>query len=148
MSAELPQVEADALLTMEKHAVSSESIRLPDTGGGITIPLVSADGREAFDFDLSRNRIKLAKQKLQTRVRTVFVLARLDLGGAPHRNPDDEEIPCPHLHLYREGFGDRWAIAVPEDRFRNVGDFWLTIQDFMRYCNITRGPDFERGLFT
>jgi hypothetical protein len=31
---------------------------------------------------------------------------RLDLDGPPHRNPDDQEIPCPHLHIYRAGYGD------------------------------------------
>jgi hypothetical protein len=45
----------------------------------------------------------------------MVVLVRLDLGGAPHRNPFDEEIGVPHLHLYREGFGDK-IIDVAEFR--------------------------------
>jgi hypothetical protein len=27
---------------------------------------------------------------------------RLDLDAAPHRNPDDQEIACPHLYVYRD----------------------------------------------
>jgi hypothetical protein len=70
------------------------------------------------------------------------------LGGAPHRNPDDEEIGVPHLHLYREGFGDKWAVPLPADRFRNPTDVWVTFEDFLRFCNITQPPHVERGLFT
>jgi hypothetical protein len=58
------------------------------------------------------------------------VLVRLDLGGAPHRNRDDEEIGVPHLHLYREGFGDKWATPLPSDRFRNPADVWTTSKTF------------------
>jgi hypothetical protein len=76
------------------------------------------------------------------------VLVRLNFGGAPHRNPDGEEIDSPHLHLYREGFGDKWAIPVPGDVFGDVTDQWRTLQDFMQYCNIAEIPLIRRGLFT
>jgi len=85
---------------------------------------------------------------MQNRGRQVVVLVRLDLGGAPHRNPDDEEIPVPHLHLYREGYGDKWAVPVPADRFSNLADIWVTLEEFMRFCSVTQPPYIERGLFT
>jgi len=50
----------------------------------------------------------------QNRGRAVVVLLRLDLKGSPLRNPNDEVIPCPHLHIYREGFGDKWAYPLAE----------------------------------
>jgi len=117
-------------------------------GGSICIPLIAADKREHFLLDISRSRIDLLKGKYQNRARQVVVLVRLDFGGAPHRNPDDEEIACPHLHVYREGYGDRWAVPIPMDSFPNVADLWQTLQDFMRYCNITQPPSIQRGLFT
>lgn len=85
---------------------------------------------------------------MQNRGRQVVVLVRLDLGGAPHRNPDDTEVPAPHLHIYREGYGDKWAIAVPAEHFRDTGDRWATLEDFLRYCNVTQPPRIDRGLFT
>ncbi len=72
---------------------------------------------------------------------------RLDFGGAPHRNPDGEEVGSPHLHLYREGYGDKWACPVPPDHFSNLDDLWLTLQEFMRFCNIAEPPFIKRGLF-
>ena len=144
----LTQVEADALLAMEKHRANEERSNFPMGGQSVVLPLQSPDRREQFLLDLSRGRIDLLKVKMQNRGRQVVVLARLDLGGAPHRNPDDEEIASPHLHVYREGYGVKWAIPVPTGDFRNVADIWITLEDFLRYCNVTQPPHIERGLFT
>lgn len=144
----LTQAEADSLIAMEKHRATEDRSDFPMGGQSLVLPLQSADKREQFMLDLSRGRIDLRKVKMQNRGRQVVVLVRLDLGGAPHRNPDDVEIPSPHLHIYREGFGDKWAVAVPTERFRNVDDVWATLEDFLRFCNITQPPHIERGLFT
>lgn len=144
----LTQAEADALIAMEKHRANEERADFPMGGQYVVLPLQSADKREQFLLDLSRGRIDLLKVKMQNRGRQVVVLVRLDLGGAPHRNPDDEEIPVPHLHVYREGYGDKWAVPVPADHFSNLADVWVTLEEFMRFCNITQPPHIERGLFT
>jgi hypothetical protein len=144
----LTQPEADALIAMEKHRASEARHDFPMGGEAVSLPLESVDRREQFLLDLSRGRIDLRKVKMQNRGRQVVVLVRLDLGGAPHRNPDDGEIPAPHLHVYREGYGDKWAIPVPVEHVRDPSDVWTTFEDFLRYCNITRPPHLERGLFT
>jgi len=144
----LTQAEADALIAMEKHRANEDRSDFPMGGQSLVLSLQSADKREQFLLDLSRGRIDLLKVKMQNRGRQVVVLVRLDLGGAPHRNPDDEEVPAPHLHVYREGYGDKWAVPVSPDRFRDVGDAWATLEDFLRFCNVTQPPHIERGLFT
>lgn len=144
----LTQAEADALITMEKHRFNEDRSDFPMGGQSLVLPLQSPDRREQFLLDLSRSRIDLLKVKMQNRGRQVVVLIRLDLGGAPHRNPDDEEIPAPHLHIYREGYGHKWAVPLPADRFSNPGDVWVTFEEFLRFCNITRPPHIEPGLFT
>ena len=144
----LTQAEADALIAMEKHRVTDDRANFPVGGESVVLPLQSADKREKFLLDLSSSSINLKKVKMQTRGRQVVVLVRLDLGGAPHRNPDGEEIPVPHIHTYREGYGDKWAMPVPTDQFRAVADVWTTFEDFLRFCNITQPPYIDRGLFT
>lgn len=144
----LTKAEADALIAMEKHRVNEDRSDFPMEGQSLVLPLQSVDRREQFLLDLSRGRIDLLKVKMQNRGRQVVVLVRLDLGGAPHRNPDGEEISVPHLHLYREGFGDKWAVPVPADRFTNSADAWTTLEEFLRFCNITQPPHIDRGLFT
>ena len=145
---DLTQAEADALIAMEKHREDDQAWDYPAFGGSISIPLVSADKRESFMLDVSRGGIDLLKGTYQNRARQVLVLLRLDLGGGPHRNPDGEELRCPHLHVYREGYGDKCAIPLPQSAFPHLSDLFQTLEDFMRYCNITRPPMIERVLFS
>lgn len=144
----LTQAEADALIAMEKHRVNEDWHDFPALGGSLVLPLQSPDRREQFFLDISQGRIDLLKVKMQNRARQVVVLVRLDLAGAPHRNPSGEEVPCPHLHVYREGYGDKWAFPIPSDHFKAASDLWQTLEDFMQYCHITQPPHIQRGLFT
>ena len=144
---DLAQAEANALIALEKHRTNEQAWDFPMGGESISVPLQSADGREQFLLDMSRGGIDLRKVKMQNRGRQVVVLVRLDLGGPPHRNPDGEEIGTPHIHVYREGYGDKWAFPLPVD-FRAVDDLWTTLDDFFRYCNVTQPPLIPRGLFT
>ena len=87
---------------MEKHRIDDKTWLFCAPGDRLSIPLTSQDKREAFLLDVTRAQIKLTKATFQNRVRQAIVLMRLDIDGPPHRNPDGEEIPCPHLHVYRE----------------------------------------------
>lgn len=143
----LTQSEADALINMEKVRIDDQSCDYPSLGGRITIPLTSRNKRENFLLDLSRGKIDLLKGTYQNRALQMVVLIRLDFGGQPHRNPDGQEIPSPHLHVYREGYGDKWAAPIPAEYFMNIQNLWQTLQDFMKYCNIVEPPNIQRGLF-
>lgn len=146
MSLELTQQEANALLAMNKHRQDDKQYIFSDITGSLRLPLRSEDGREEFSLDIYNGKIELTKYTYNTRARKTVILARLDLGGPPHRNPDGVEIPCPHLHLYREGYGDKWADQVPP-LFGLMTDAFQSLQEFMTYCNITNKPDIQRGLF-
>jgi hypothetical protein len=143
---DLTQAEADALIAMEKHSIGEESWDYPLPGASICIPLASPDRRENFLLDVSRGRIDLLKGTYQERGRQVVPLVRLDFGGPPRRNPDQTEVACPHLHIYEEGYADKWARPVPLDRFSNLNDSWLTLDEFMRYCNVTKQPIIQQRL--
>lgn len=144
----LGQVEADALMAMAKRRRDTREWDYPDLGGTVTIPLISTCKREPFLLDLQRSRLDFVRGTYQNRARRVVVLARLDFGGRPHRNPDDELIGSPHLHLYREGYDDKWAFPVPSDSFADPTDAWRTLQDFLRFCNVVEPPFIRKGLFT
>lgn len=143
----LTQSEADALIVMEKHRVDDERYLYP-VSGSVVVPLQSSDKREQFMLDIRRGRIDLLKGKYQARARQVVALVRLDFGGAPHRNPDGQEIGSPHLHIFREGYGDKWAAPIPVEHFPRIEDLWGTLEDFMKYCRVTVPPHIERGLFS
>ncbi len=144
----LTQSEADELITCPKVRADAVTYDYPGSGGSISIPLISKDKRETFVLDISRGRIKLQKCTYQNRARQVIVLVRLDLEGSPHMNPDGQFVEGDHIHLYKEGFGDKWAYPVPHAKFTDTSDLWRTMEEFMTFCNIVERPDFRRGLFT
>ena len=144
---ELSQQEADALIAMPKIPASQQTYDYPNAGN-LSIPLVSEDHRENFHLDIWRSGMVLAKGRYQSRARNVVILLRLDFGGSPHRNPDGTELPCPHLHVYREGFADKWAVAVPGDKFGKIDDAWQSLMDFMDFCGLVRKPLINGRLYT
>jgi hypothetical protein len=139
---ELTQEEADCLFKMEKFCSDDSSYEFPVLGGYLRIPLKSKDACENFMLDISRGRIELQKYTFQNRAKKTVVLVRLDLGGAPHRNPDGVEIPCPHVHLYREGYDDKWAYPLPEE-FSDHANIGNTLEEFLQYCNIIKKPNIQ-----
>ena len=143
----LAQEVADNLLFMDKIPEDSSNVyEYPDMGGKLTIPLISNNGRESFLLDINRKKISL-KVTYQTRGRQIFVLARLDF-NSPHRNPDGTEVGIPHLHLYKEGYGDKWAFPVPEGMLSNPISAWQNLIDFMQFCKVIQQPKINHGLFT
>lgn len=143
----LSQEEADALIALEKQRIDEKLWQYPGPGESLIIPLLSIDKKEDFFLDVKRGRIDLYKGTFQNRGRNVVVLVRIDFGGSPHRNPDDIEVPSPHIHIYKENYGDKWAFPIPREFFTNISDPWQTLEDFMRYCNITNRPIIQRGLW-
>ena len=143
---DLSQAEAEALMRMEKHRVDESPWSLPQIGQRLSIPLLSSDKRESFFLDVTRGKIKLRKATVQNRARQTVVLLRLDIAGASHRNPDGEEIPCPHLHIYREGYADKWAIPAPENLVRESDRLDLVLVSFMERCNVTLPPIVQGSL--
>lgn len=142
----LTQDEADLFIAMEKYRMDDKQwVFAP--GERLAIPLTSVDKRENFILDMTRYQIKITKATYQSRARQAVILMRLDIDGPPHRNPDGEELPCPHPHIYREGYGDKWAIPAPADRYPECGNLYITFEAFMAHCNIILRPDFQVGLF-
>ena len=137
---DLTQAEADHLIGIPKQRVDNRTWSYPSGGGSVSIPLVSEDRREEFRLDLWRSRVNLAKSSHQNRARQIVPLIRLCIGGAPHRNPDGEEVPCPHVHRYREGYADKWAAPVAPGAFQDLDEHMQALHDFMRYCNIVEQP--------
>lgn len=157
----LTQSEADVLISIQKKKTTDTYYNFPPAGEILTIPIVSINEMESFLIDVNKKgRIRLTKCTYQERYRKIIILVRLDIDGSPHTNPEVTSIPlpyltpyngqtiqCPHLHLYVEGFMDKWAIPAPSDKFPNTGDLFRTLEDFFRYCNIIEPPAIQKGLF-
>jgi hypothetical protein len=141
----LTQTEAETLIRMKKTFINPATIKIP-SGTDQTHELVGEDKRELFLLDVWRGTIRLSKLKLQTRGRKIIVLVRLDIDGAPHDNPDGTKIRGNHIHLYREGFEDKWAYPINTAEFTDPTNILGTFRDFCRFCNITDGPPLQERL--
>jgi hypothetical protein len=151
----LTQTEADLLLKLPKHAMPGAVLELTTS-----MPmdedweLLSHDRREEFILTIERGRRKSIRLKFQTRARKVIVLARLDLNGAPHRNPSgqpyrpSEFLTSSHLHLYVEGFEDRIAYLlneVPGFAF-SFSDDVSALTQFLTFSNVEPIPVIQQGI--
>ena len=117
MAVLLTQEEATELLELLKKCVSS-SISLPKQGGREDISVVSTE-RESEKFIISVNRRNKRVNKVSYVARYKkgdVVLLRLDVGvTSPHVNPEvlgGEILTGPHLHIYREGFEERYVCLL------------------------------------
>lgn len=119
---------------MEKRPAPASDWVYPAPGERRKYVICSADQGERFLLDLFRSKPPFTKCSFQTRARTRVVLARLDLSGPPHTNPDRTRVGTPHLHVYKEGYNDRWAHPLPFGL--PDADPARLLVDFLRYCNI------------
>ena len=143
---DLSQSEASRLLAVEKVRVDSVQYDFPDPGERLTVAVSSVDAADHFLLDILRGRIRPTKATFQLRVQRIVVLARLDVDGPQHPNPDGEVVPCPHMHLYRPGYGTKWAYPPPHECFSNLADLMQTWTDFMTWLRVTSHPLFRPRL--
>jgi len=151
----LTQAEADFLLKLPKQARPSDVLELSTASTmDRDWELLSHDRREEFILTIERGRKKTARLKYQTRARKVIVLARLDLNGRPHRNPDGqpyrpgEWLSNSHLHLYKEGFEDRVAYhlnEVPNFSF-TFSDDMGALEQFLNLCAVDPIPPIQTSI--
>ena len=152
----LTQAEADMLLHMLKEFLDSEPLQFTKTQPmNYDRLLHSADRREQFVLSIERGRLNRIRLKYQTRARQVIVLARLELNGPAHHNPPEsphrpgQRIAGPHMHLYRENFGDRIAYEladVPDLIVRDLGSGVSCLEDFLRFIGVREWPAIQLSL--
>jgi hypothetical protein len=138
----LPQAEADAMLAMTKRFRSNAALVLAP---GVQVardldPVDPEDAPQQLLLDVHRASIRMTKYKYQQRGQRIVVLARLDVDGPPHTNPDGVTIGGTHLHTYREGFEDKWAHEVDPAEWTDLSDLHATLTDFCGRFNIIDIP--------
>jgi len=184
----LLQDEADRLIKIPKESLVQD-ISLPQEGEKLQVELVNKKYNEKFFLDIYKQRMVLYAT-YQTRARKDIVLCRLDLGNKPHTNPlikkgyqnsniqlntlinsfEGQRIEGPHMHIFVEEYGDRWAFPLKslglidktlsqlENSWpmgyninSNNNDFLNNLIDsleyFLEYCNVNPKPTINWRLF-
>lgn len=140
----ITQDEADSLIKMPKARLDERTHDFPHPGEKLIINLQSTDGRERFILDVARGKIEIRKATYQSRYHKIIILNRLDVVGPPHTNPDGSIVECPHIHIYKEGYGDKWAYQLP-DIFSQSDNLLQNLDEFMAFNHIIDPPIFSGG---
>ena len=146
----MEQKIADYLINLEKRIVNPY-ILFPFANNKLTLEVQSIDESESFLLDINRaGSIRISRCTFQERYRVTISLIRLDLDASkPHQNPDGIVIRGPHIHIYKEGYGDRGAYLLSEIDpcpFSNPSDLLTSFTEFCSYCNISSIPAIQGSL--
>ncbi|MBN1275499.1 hypothetical protein JXA12_04385 [Candidatus Woesearchaeota archaeon] len=101
-------------------------------------PVVSDAHGDIFALDIKQGKIELKMMRCGHRVHSVFTLLRLDVDDRVHINPGGVKVTGPHVHVYREGYNDRFAFPANQYGFKDLSDFGSVIEKFMELCNIAK----------
>jgi hypothetical protein len=134
----LTQAEANDYIAERKRFAADTIVPIPP-GVRNVYDLTGSDSGTAYLLDVHRGTIKLARVMFQNRVRTAVVLVRVDVNGAPHTNPDEQRLAGSHIHVYREGYEDKWAAPLDPAVFTDNTDIAQVLKDFCAFCNIDDG---------
>lgn len=142
----LSQKEADGLISIKKKRVDDKKYTYPSPSESLEVPLQSTDKRDQFKLTIQPGKISLSKVTDQMREKnTNTILVRVDIGNVKPTNPDEKVIEGNHIHLYKEGYEDKFAKPLPSS-FTNPDDPYVTLAEFMKFCNITKVPIINRRL--
>lgn len=134
----LAQEESDLILSLVKELrqTREEPIIFPSLKEAITLPATDKENKEyELDIDVQRRTPNPNKCTYQTRFQN-DILLRVDVGGPPHSNPDGVIVPCPHLHIYREGYATKFAVPLHEHIPTDTEDLLQVLVDFLEYNKI------------
>ena len=157
----LEQQEAERLMRMDKIVAEDTQYVFPAPREQLRIPLVSVNGQERFVLDINRGKRRSFKCTYQERYSVVTVLVRLDMNPSRHVNPyvllppagfenyNGTQFDDAHIHLYVEGWGDKWAIPANLEGFTDPADMSELTENltrFLAYCNIVGMLDIVEAL--
>lgn len=140
----ITDIEAERLLRLLKELVVNRPIAFPPLKAFVTLEAVAPGTNEQFQIDIVRKTLHVRKCTYQTRHKKSVPLLRVDIGGPPHTNPDGVEIPCPHIHVYKENYEDKWAYPLHMHMNTDPDDLVQVLIDFLEYNNVTNPPNVIR----
>ena len=136
----IDQILATNLLTELKRFEDTSTIIMSDKHRKHTRKLIGTSSD--FILDIRNGNIELSKVKYQARHSyTNTILLRIDTSsGGRHINPDGTLIECPHIHIYQEGYGDKWAYPLDTSIFSDINDITAILKDFLNYFHVENIP--------
>ena len=132
---DLKQEEVDFLINMEKEFEDQSTILLFPAPLQWTRKLKSTTTNDTFLLDFYRGSFRIQKYTYNHRYRQTIVIFRFDSYGT-HTNPDDEVVSGPHIHIYKEGFGDKFAYPASKINVVESDPMEIVLHKVLLYCKV------------
>jgi len=142
----ISQLEFEFLMGQNKKFKTDEEIEVGPAPLKWTRELNSLESQDAFLVDYSRGKIQLLKFTLNKRFRQTICLLRLDTIGR-HTNPDGTLFDGPHIHIYRDGYDDKFAFPIETVGIKDPTNICNTIKEFLEFCNIRNIPPIQNSTY-
>ena len=143
----ITQTEFDFLMKEDKLFDDlSSPIQLGPAPIQWTRQINSTASKEVFLLDFYRGSFEISKYTVNKRYRQTVILLRYDNGGR-HTNPDGVLFEGAHVHLYREGFNDKFAFPVSEIGVDKSDSMDSVFAKIMHFCNVKKFPIIEVSMF-
>lgn len=142
--ADLTNAEAKFLIELEKIA-TDRRIDIPVDSKKEHLNLARAEepNDNIMRIYIKRGKRNINKCSFNVVYNKSIILLRLDIEpGRIHQNPDGQDVTNPHLHIYREGYDDRYAIPAPES-FVDMGNLAQALYDLLGYSNVINRDEVE-----
>ncbi len=110
-----------------------------------TRQLFSLETREEFILDYHKGNIAIEKFVVNHRYRQSIILLRYCHTGR-HTNPDGVTLVGPHIHMYREGYGDKFAFPAADMGINISDDIQVIFRKVLQLCNIQNPPTINFNL--
>ena len=143
----ISQTEYDFLMKEEKEFDDPSSpIQLGPAPIQWTRQINSTTTKEAYLLDFYRGSFEISKYTVNKRYRQTIILLRYDNGGR-HTNPDGETFQGAHVHLYKEGYNDKFAYPVSKIGVDETDNIETVFNKVMQFCNVKGVPSIEVPMF-
>lgn len=142
--ADLTDAEARILIELEKVATDKRiDIPVGAKKEHLNLARTEEPNDNIMRIYIKRGKRNINKCSFNVVYNKSITLLRLDIEpGRLHQNPDGRDVPNPHLHIYRDGYDDRYAIPAPEC-FTDTSNLAQSLYDLLGYSKVINRDEVE-----
>lgn len=142
----ITQSEFDYLITIDKRFEKADELVLGPAPISWERNIIAIKTKDTFILDFYRGSFELSKYTYNKRYRQTIILLRYDAKGR-HTNPDGITFDGPHVHIYKEGFDDKFAYPVTDIGIDKMDEMEAILEKFLTYCNVKSIPSIQTTMF-
>jgi hypothetical protein len=143
----LTQTEYEYLIKQDKEFENLiDPIQLGPAPIKWTRQINSLSTNDIFLLDFYRGSFELTRYTFNKRYHQTVILIRYDNAGR-HTNPDGQLFDGAHVHLYKEGYDDKFAYPISEIGINESDSIETKLKKILQFCNVKKIPSIEVPMF-